>query len=215
MRKRQRSKSELVVLTTFALLLILLPGLINAGDLEPTSPPTNGTMHSLEEIYQEIILLKNKLNDLTILVNGSGRFVDLRNGTVKDNQTGLIWLKMADCLGAETWQDAKNIAAALADGQCMLTDGSVAGNWRLPTQAEWGIFTDQSYNDPALSNAIGNAQWSEGDVFTGVKSAWYWSSTTDQTYPEDANLWYSVDGYVNWHIEKTSLHEIWPVRGGN
>ena len=48
----------------------------------------------------------------------------------------LFWLENTTCLGKLTLDAAKSSAASLADGQCGLTDGSVAGNWRLPTKSE-------------------------------------------------------------------------------
>ncbi len=60
------------------------------------------------------------------------RFTDNGNGTVTDNLTGLIWLKDADCLGTETWSNALSKSNGLATGTCGLTDGSSAGDWRLP-----------------------------------------------------------------------------------
>ena len=68
--------------------------------------------------------------------NGVGwpdpRFTDNGDGTITDNLTGLVWLAQADCLGKIEWLAALAAANALADGQCGLTDGSVAGDWRLP-----------------------------------------------------------------------------------
>jgi hypothetical protein len=65
------------------------------------------------------------------------RYVDCGNGTVTDTATRLIWLQQADCLTAATHDEARAVVAALADGQCELTDRSTQGDWRLPTSAEW------------------------------------------------------------------------------
>ena len=64
------------------------------------------------------------------------RFTDNGDGTVTDNLTGLIWLKDADCFGSRNWTNALSDANTLADGSCGLTDGSVAGDWRLPNVRE-------------------------------------------------------------------------------
>ena len=64
------------------------------------------------------------------------RFVDCGNGTVTDTQTGLIWLKDASCLGSESFNTANRLAADLGQGThaaCNLTDGSIPGEWRLPS----------------------------------------------------------------------------------
>ncbi len=69
------------------------------------------------------------------------RFTDNNNGTVKDNLTGLVWLKDANCMsffsGDSTGQNnrirpnALTAANSLEYGYCGLTDGSIAGDWRL------------------------------------------------------------------------------------
>jgi len=64
------------------------------------------------------------------------RFTDNGNGTITDNLTGLIWLKNANCFGTQTWAQALTDANRLANGACGLTDGSVAGDWRLPNVRE-------------------------------------------------------------------------------
>ena len=47
----------------------------------------------------------------------------------------------------------------LKSGQCGLTDGSVAGNWRLPNVKELQSLIDFAYSKPALSNAVGTGQF--------------------------------------------------------
>src|SRR5262249_39699242 len=65
------------------------------------------------------------------------RYVDCGNGTVTDSETGLVWLKQSNCLSSADWEGAKKAVAGLKNGDCMLTDGSSPGDWRLPTQKEW------------------------------------------------------------------------------
>src|SRR6184192_2151660 len=67
----------------------------------------------------------------------SMRYADCGNGTVTDSVTGLIWLKDPNCLMSATWDDAKKKVASLKNGDCMLSDGSAPGDWRLPTNKEW------------------------------------------------------------------------------
>ena len=106
------------------------------------------------------------------------RFTDNGDGTVKDNLTGLIWLKNANCDGTKTWADALPYCNNLANGTCGLTDGSVAGDWRLPNVKELQSLIHYGVYDPALPNTAGTGQWSEGDPFTNVQSDYYWSSNT-------------------------------------
>ena len=58
-----------------------------------------------------------------------------------------------------TWEEGMKWAAKVADGQCGLTDGSKAGDWRLPTIKEWGAMIDKNYSAPFLSNAAGTGPW--------------------------------------------------------
>jgi hypothetical protein len=65
------------------------------------------------------------LSDTCYDNSGTNRFVDCgttgfgtSNGTVKDMQTGLIWLKNANCFGLTNWANANIKAAALANRQC-------------------------------------------------------------------------------------------------
>ena len=147
------------------------------------------------------------------------RFTDNSDGTVTDNLTGLIWLKKANYkntagdTGTATWANALAFVNALQDGQCGLSDSSSAGDWRLPNVKELLSLIDWAYYEPALSNAAGTAQWTSGDVFTGVQSRYYWSSTTYALNTSYA--WFVVlgDGGVDGS-SKTINYSVWPVRGG-
>ncbi|UKL13726.1 Lcl C-terminal domain-containing protein [Dissulfurimicrobium hydrothermale] len=141
------------------------------------------------------------------------RFTDNGNGTVTDNLTGLIWLKNANCFGAETWTDALTSANGLASGQCGLSDGSHAGDWRLPNDIELWSLIDFQYYNLALSNTAGTGQWTAGNPFTGVQSHLYWSGTTSAYNTDFAwvvGLW---NGGAGWS-SKDNNYYVWPVRGG-
>ena len=142
------------------------------------------------------------------------RFYDMGDGTIRDNDTGLIWLKDASCLGFMGWDEAMDEAASLAEGQCGLMDGSAAGDWRLPTKEEWEAFMSTVYDDPALVNTIGNAQWSEGDAFTGVRSYYYWSST-EYEYDSDGAWIASMSPGCMGILNKDNDNYVWPVRSDN
>jgi hypothetical protein len=134
----------------------------------------------------------------------SPRFTDNGNGTVTDNLTGLIWLKNADCWGSINWNTAIDNSNALASGSCGLTDGSVAGDWRLPNLRELYSLVDFSQVYPALPS---------GHPFTSVQSSSaYWSSTTAANGSSDA--WYVnlIIGLVDI-AGKTYTNYVWPVRG--
>jgi len=146
--------------------------------------------------------------------SSSGRYTDNGDGTVTDNGTGLIWLKNANCYETQTWENAMQSAANLASGQCGLSDGSSRGDWRLPTKEELEAMTDTSYDSPALSNAAGTGQWSEGDAFVGVQSNWYWSSST-RTDSADLVLGVNLDDGRAVSGFKHNTPYVWPVRSGH
>ena len=141
------------------------------------------------------------------------RFTDNGNGTVTDNLTGLIWLKNASCFGQRSYEYVLTDVNGLASGSCGLTDGSVAGQWRLPSRFELESLLDHEYHDPALSNAAGTGQWTEGDPFTGIQLSYYWSSTS---YSNEATS--SLVVYFDWGFASAKWKifgsYVWPVRGG-
>ena len=150
-------------------------------------------------------------------VDKTKRYVDCGNGTVTDSETGLVWLKQSNCLSSADWEGAKKAVAGLKNGDCMLTDGSSPGDWRLPTQKEWEAAMDKALmlgcSGPTLTNDAGTGCMSAGpSSFTGVEADYYWSSTTlegqDRAYFGDIDHGHLLNGAFT-----TSLR-VWPVRGG-
>jgi hypothetical protein len=132
------------------------------------------------------------------------RFTDNANGTVTDNLTGLIWMKNANPFGPRNWAPALSDANGLKDGDFGLTDGSKAGDWRLPNLKEIQSLFDYSSYNPALP---------VGHPFTGVESSSYWSS---DTFAGDLTLAWYVDsgGGYSQFSKKTNWAYVWGVRGG-
>jgi len=133
------------------------------------------------------------------------RFTDNLDGTVTDNLTGLIWLKDGGCLGQTLWFGALAAVDRLRDGVCGLTDGSVAGSWRLPNRNELlsllyngsGLPLDHPFIEP------------EETVY------YYWSSTT---YPYITQLAWTVrifeDAFEDRGHKGEDLNLVIGVRGG-
>ena len=141
------------------------------------------------------------------------RFTDPDDGTVMDNLTRLIWLKNANPCGTQTWDNALAYCNSLSSGVAGLTDGSVAGDWRLPSIMELLSLLAWQYYDPMLANTEGTGPWTEGQPFTGVQLAGYWSSTTYAQWTEGAwYLWMSTGSI--YPAGKTEWCRVWPVRGG-
>lgn len=149
------------------------------------------------------------------------RFTDNGDGTVTDNQTGLVWLKDAFCADLNdngnglNWDDAMAEVGDLASGtgKCGLTDGSSAGDWRLPTKTEWDNFLCTQYTSPAVCNTTGNRKWTEGYPFNTVLSSFYWSGDVYTPSPDLRVLIYLTNGdEYHWHYMSKLI--VWPVRDG-
>lgn len=142
------------------------------------------------------------------------RFTDNNDGTVTDNLTGLIWLKDASCAefyggdstgqNSRPWADALAAANNLAAPYCGLSDGSTAGQWRLPNLRELQSLIDYGEFDPALP---------AGHPFLGNLSGNHWSSTTSASGSFNAWLVVFLGGYVDYY-GKTNPCQVRAVRDG-
>ena len=137
------------------------------------------------------------------------RFADNEDGTVTDNLTGLIWLKNTKCFKMMDWESAILAAKALKDGDCgpdptlILSDGSSAGDWRLPSMDELCMLIDFSARNPALPN---------GHMFSDFPPGFYWSATSLDAHPEMAWIVYMESGTTCYDDIKSHAGHIWPVR---
>lgn len=139
------------------------------------------------------------------------RFTDNQNGTVTDNLTGLIWLKNASCFAPDNWPTALADANQLASGACGLSDGSAAGQWRLPNVNELESVVDVSASNPAVT---------PGSPFANVAGIVYWTSTGyfggDKGSPTAWAISMSDGRYINdgvQNVKSVSKDGIWAVRG--
>jgi hypothetical protein len=160
-------------------------------------------------------------------LNGT-RWCDNGDGTVTDMNTCLVWLEYASWGGLKPWRnsstdcdgptppcydDAHNRAALLCDGEILdhsvpwdpvyLKDGSVIGDWRLPTKTELERIT--TGNEPVSST--------EPRAFKSVKSDYYLSSTSGGSHI----AWVVHMGGFGWagKYYKDYPFYVWPVRGGH
>jgi hypothetical protein len=141
----------------------------------------------------------------------------------------LTWLRTANCFPADkTYRAANQLAGALADGQCGLTDGSSAGDWRLPTKAEWLATMAHAralgclFSFVALTDDGGTACYGTGlaSSFTGVPTsaadgARYWSSSAAENQPARAEWVDIYQGGGTDSLKTTASFAAWPVRVKN
>ena len=139
------------------------------------------------------------------VVSPTPRFTDNGNGTVTDNLTGLIWLKNANPCGKKTWASALNYCNILANGTAGLTDGSLAGDWRLSNIRELQSLIDYSTVYQALP---------PGFPFIDVQPNLYWSSTSYAYNTQRAWIIDMSAGHVNAYYKSSDYYYVWPVRGG-
>lgn len=182
----------------------------------PVAGP-GSTGHNLDDIYAKAIPTQvPKTGQTTSYATGDDgdlekgvawpnpRFTDNGDGTVTDNLTGLIWTKNADIWGAVNWAAALSNCNSLANGTGGLTDGSSAGDWRLPNVKELQSLTDFGNFNPALPS---------GHPFVNVQNAYYWSGST---FAFGSGYAWTValdNGDLNGS-GKTDPNYVWPVRGG-
>jgi quinol monooxygenase YgiN len=132
------------------------------------------------------------------------RFTPNNDGTVTDNLTGLIWMQNANVFGEIPQAKALQIASKLADGAYGLSDGSAAGDWRLPNVNEFQSLLD-------LDNLTG-AALPPAHPFINATPANYWSSSSVAAAP--ALGWYCAlaVGPPVFDLKFNSMR-MWPVRG--
>ncbi|MBF0539744.1 MAG: DUF1566 domain-containing protein [Nitrospirae bacterium] len=134
------------------------------------------------------------------------RFVDVANGTVADNLTGLVWSKDAGtpttgtCTSSNSsWQAALGYVACLNGANYLGYN-----DWRLPDKKELLSLVDRGKINPTVTS---------GNPFINVKSNYYWSSTTSASNPGLAWLVDMTSGGVSTN-SKSYGSRVWPVRGG-
>jgi hypothetical protein len=144
------------------------------------------------------------------------RFTDRGDGTVRDNLTGLIWLKDARCI-VRTWAGALAAVADFNAGvnfSCVEYVAGTFADWLLPHVKELHSLIHLGFVSPALSNAAGTAKWTEGDAFSDVGTVLYWSSTTAAGNSEAAWTVDLHDGGTGGIFKGITTPLVaWPVRG--
>jgi hypothetical protein len=229
MIKQRKSILVLAVMVAFLGLGLFLPGLIGAGDLEPSVGPDDpgSAMYTLEDIYYY-------LDTGVAGTKRIGGFVEPTSppgstGYTLDDVHSMISAKCTTCTGTlngTRWCDNQDgTVTDMTTGLVWLKDAAWGGtyafwvntvegtnahnraalrgnNWRLPTIDEL----------VGLVTGIEPVRSSTPRAFTGVQPYHYWSSTAYGT--EDAFRVYMPAG-TYYFISKHQQLWVWPVRSDN
>jgi hypothetical protein len=157
------------------------------------------------------------------------RFINCGNGTVFDTVSGLLWLEWANCRscfpptipcpvedGERSWWAANALAANLSDGECLLSDHSQEGDWRLPTEEEWNTLSKTNCASTPRIFGKNGACYSDMDnawALEVVETGKYWSAATCAGNPADSSRMDMSDGLPLCGPKTETLY-AWPVRDG-
>lgn len=141
------------------------------------------------------------------------RFTNNLNGTVRDNLTGLIWLKDANCYGTLygggqlTRPKALFFITDINRQNVDCGDTANSSDWRLANRAELTSLLDISQS-PALPT---------GHPFSNVELNYYWTSSYHAFFKALGVGWgvhFSAGDVesLSWLLDSAY---VWPVRGGN
>jgi len=124
-----------------------------------------------------------------------GDFRDNGNGTVTDNNTGLMWQQEDD-------DTRRNINEAAA--YCETLSHGGYSDWRLPDLNELKSIKDLNQSNPSIDST----------VFPNTNPSIYWSSYIDHER-DPTSAWYVnfYNGIPN-RMKKSSSHYVRCVRGG-
>lgn len=129
------------------------------------------------------------------------RFIDNGDGTVTDNEMGIMWAKDAYAAGdLMDWEEALRYIDKLNANNGGYSD------WRLPTIRELDSLVNVNQCRPALP---------ADHLFVNVQSVRYWSSTASPDYVSpDKDLMWSLDMSIGSTGLNDKVHKlsVWPVR---
>lgn len=161
-------------------------------------------------------------------------YTDNGDGTITDNNTGLMWEKKDNSGGGihdkdntYTWSEASYGSTNIMDGTIatflatLNTPPGFAGHtdWRIPNYKELTSILNLELTGPSVSAAFHDAAGCPGcsDVTvatcTCTRLLWYWSSTTTKFTPTYGYIVSFGNGFVDRDF-KNSSHPARAVRGG-
>lgn len=141
------------------------------------------------------------------------RWYNNNDGTITDTSTGLVWLASSSstlrdfCATAST--DAFWYVFTLKSGVGGLTDGSVEGDWRLPTYRELR----------SLKDGVDPVSGVNPQKFAGIRDDYVWTTTNAGTSVAEYNvITINLSSGAEVHKTKNSAHSspltalVWAVR---
>jgi len=152
-------------------------------------------------------------------------FTDKGDGTVNDNNTGLVWQKCSvgqsndeTCSGTATsfnWYQASGTynAASNADTQNVCSTVTLGGNsdWRLPSKKELMSIVD--YSIPYQGPTIQQSSFPNTVAPLNTVAILYWSSITFVDHPVGAWRVDFSNGGIDYY-PKSNSYSVRCVRGG-
>ena len=238
MRKEQKTMLVLAMIMAFIATALLLPGLVSAGDPEPSAGPDDpgSAMYTIEGIY----------NYLDTGVAGDKRTSGFVEPTSPPGSTGhtldevhaKIGERCITCDGTLSaggrWCDnGDGTVTDMTTGLVWLQNAGCMGlmGWydaiKKPIEdlraPDCGLTDGSEWGDwrlPTISELSGIIQGTEyvrhnrQFFFTNVRSGLYWSSTTYAGTTFYAWYVYMYNGVV-YYDGKDDGYYVWPVRSGN
>jgi hypothetical protein len=182
------SKMRLITLM-ITVFILLLPALLWAGTIQ--LPDTGQTKcYQGVDPYNEIPCIGTG-QDGEYIINPLS-FTDNGDGTVTDNNTGLMWQKDENPTTYNWYQSSGTYDSNYNPGStdvCGSLNLGAYSDWRLPTKKELITIVDYSipYPGPTINTTY----------FPNTKSSIYWSSTTCAYTPDNRGAWDVYFGYGN------------------
>jgi hypothetical protein len=182
-----------------------------SGDLPCPPPPTGQTACS--DTTGALVDCAGTGQDAEAAGGAGRRFTDNGDGTIRDEDTGLVWERLEDDGGIHDWNNLYTWEEAfgkVAD----LNAAAFAGHedWRLPNRFELETLVNLGASSPATHSRF----WR--DCFLGcsdcscTRSSFYWSSTT--WHPDRRAAWCMsfTDGGTDLDLKATARHYVRAVR---
>lgn len=199
-----------VILSFILLILPACQGLNQADSISDQSIHKPAGAQQIAEKKEGLITVQKTGSKISYMENDDGdiraglewpapRFTDNENGTVTDHLAGLMWTQNANQAGGKAdWEAAVAGAAGCRDGGY--------SDWRLPNRFEMESLLDLGNYGPALP---------KNNHFNGVKSDYYWTSTTMANNGEDqAWVVHLYVGFVS-NDDNGGDHYVWYVRNNH